>query len=141
MSDFSSATLTLRWSHVACTEMLLLTSTKTTYKTGVINCIIFQENIQKSPSPLLTAPTLPKCPSLVFFAAYLFEIDTNKTYSTIRNYISLVKQFYVKTGYPKSEFDTAVHKAVKRGIEKGRLPKADSRAAFLLFDYHIRNRL
>ena len=39
--------------------------------------------------------------SLTFFAAYLFELDSIKTYATIRNYMTHVKQFYIKKGYPK----------------------------------------
>ena len=80
-------------------------------------------------------------PALIFFAAYLFEIDSIKSYFTIRNYMSHVKQLYVKKGYPKSKFDSAVLKAVMRGIQRCMPPKADSRVAFLLIHYHIPEQL
>ena len=75
--------------------------------------------------------------SLVFFAAYLFELDSIKSYKTIRNYITHVRQFYVKKGYPRKKLHSPLLKAVMQGIKRCMPPKADSRIAFLLIHYHI----
>ena len=75
--------------------------------------------------------------SLVFFAAYLFELDTIKSDGTIRNYMSHVSQFYVKKGYPKNRLNSPLIKAVMRGVKRCMPPKSDSRIAFLLIQYHI----
>ena len=120
----------------------LAPSSKITYKTGVNHLHRFTKKYPKVPLPYTHRKITSKLSlSLVFFAAYLFEIDSIKTYSTIRNYMSHVRQFYIKKGYPKNRFDSSVLKAVMRGIQRCMPPKADSRVAFLLIHYHIPKRL
>ena len=57
----------------------------------------FRLKYPKAPLPPneFTAPSQASI-SLVFFAAYLFELDSIKAFGTIRNYMSQVMQFYVK---------------------------------------------
>ena len=78
----------------------LAPSTKVTYKTGVNHLHKFTKKYPKIPLPYSYRKNTSKLSlSLVFFAAHLYEIDSIKTHSTIRNYMSHVKQFYVKKGY------------------------------------------
>ena len=92
------------------------------------------------PTEQFTPPSGPAI-SLVFFAAYLFELESIKTFGTIRNYISHVTQFYVKKGYPKKKLHSPLLKAVMQGVKRCMPPKADTRAAFLLVHYHIPRQL
>ena len=78
---------------------------------------------------------------MVFFAAYLFELDSIKSYQTIRNYITHVRQFYVRKGYSKKKLHSPLLRAVMQGIKRCMPPKADSRIAFLLIHYHIPRQL
>ena len=80
----------------------LAPSTKNTYKTGVRHLQKFKQlyPMASVPSDKFSPPSRVSI-SLVFFAAYLFEIDSIKTHSTIRNYMSYVRQFYIKKGYQK----------------------------------------
>ena len=116
----------------------LAPSTKTTYKTGVRHLQRFKQKYPRAPLPadVFTPPSRVSV-SLVFFASYLFELDTIKSYGTIRNYMSHVKQFYVKKGYPKKKLESPLLKAVMRGVKRCMPPKADSRVAFLLIHYQL----
>ena len=116
----------------------LAPSTKITYKTGVRHLMRFRLKYPKAPLPPndFTAPSQASI-SLVFFAAYLFELDSIKAFGTIRNYMSQVRQFYVKRGYPKKRLNSPLLKAVMQGIKRCTPPEADSRVAFLLIHYPI----
>ena len=104
-------------------------------------CGTFKDLNKNTPEPPLPAdvftPPSRVSVSLVFFASYLFELDTIKSYGTIRNYMSHVKQFYVKKGYPKKKLESPLLKAVMRGVKRCMPPKADSRVAFLLIHYQL----
>ena len=78
--------------------------------------------------------------SLAFFVAYLFELDSINSYSTIRNYVSHVTQFYLKNGCSKKKLNSPLLKAVMRGVKRCMPPQANSRIAFLLIHYHIPRR-
>ena len=109
-----------------------------TYKTGVRHLFKFAKKY-----PKLTLTSIDRnAPSrltlsLVFFAAYLFEIDSINSFSTIQNYMSHVTQFYLKKGYTKKLLKSDLLKTVMRGIKRSMPPKADSRAAFFLIHYHL----
>ena len=116
----------------------LAPSTRGTYKTGVRHLHKFAKRYPKIPLPTTDLNTHSRLSlSLVFFAAYLFELDSIKSYSTIRNYMSHVTQFYVKKGYAKKSLKSELLQTVMRGIKNSMPPKADSRVAFLLIHYHI----
>ena len=119
----------------------LAPSTKNTYKTGVRHLQKFKQIYPMAPLPSDEfSPPSRVSISLVFFAAYLFEVDSIKTHSTIRNYMSHVKQFYIKKGYPKKRLESPLLKAVIRGIKRCTPPKPDSRIAPLLVHYHFARR-
>ena len=116
----------------------LAPSTRGTYKTGVRHLYKFAKKYPKLPLPSIDLNSPSRLTlSLVFFAAYLFEVDSINSYSTIRNYMSHVTQFYVKKGYPKKSLQSELLKTVKLGIKRCMPPKADSRIAFLLIHYHL----
>ena len=75
--------------------------------------------------------------SLIFFAVYLFEMDSIGSYNTIRNYMSQVRQSYLKRGYPEKLLESQLLKTVKKGIKRCMPPKADTRIAFLLVHYSL----
>ena len=75
----------------------LAPSTKVTYKTGVRHFQKFKQKYPMAPLPPNDFnPPSRVSDSLTFFAAYLFELDSIKTYATIRNYMTHVKEFYIK---------------------------------------------
>ena len=114
----------------------LAPSTKNTYKTGVRHLQRFQQKYPMAPLPSDEfSPPSRTSISLVFFAAYLFETDSIKSHTTIRNYMSHVMQFYIKKGFPKRKLVSPLLKAVMRGIKRCIPPKPDSRIAFLLIHY------
>ena len=120
----------------------LAASTRSTYKTGVRHLRKFTQKYPKIPLPTVDINSHSRLTlSLVFFAAYLFELDSIKSYSTIRNYMTHVTQFYVKKGYAKKSLKSELLQTVMRGIKNSMPPKADSRVAFLLIHYHIPTRL
>ena len=85
----------------------LAPSTKATCKTGIRHLEIFKQKYPKTPLPTDDfTPQTKISISLVFFAAYLFEIDTIKTHGTIRNYMPHVNQFDIKKGYPKKKLES-----------------------------------
>ena len=121
----------------------LAPATKSTYKTGVRHFQRFRSKYPKAPLPPdeFTAPRLVSI-SLAFFAAYLFELESIKSYGTIRNYMSHVTQLYVKKGYPKEKrLDSPLLKAVMRGVKRSMPPEADTRVAFLLLHYELPRRI
>ena len=119
----------------------LAPSTKNTYKTGVRHLQKFKQLYPMAPLPSDEfSPPSRVSISLVFFAAYLFEVDSIKTYSTIRNYVSHVRQFYIKKGYPKKKLESPLLHAVMRGVKRCIPPRPDSRIAFLLVHYHFPRR-
>ena len=78
--------------------------------------------------------------SLAFFAAFLFETDSIRSYNTIRNYMSQVKQVYLKRGYPETQLESHMLKTVKKGIRRCMPQKPDTRIAFLLIHYTLPRR-
>ena len=79
----------------------LAPSTKSSYSTGVNHLRKFTAKYDKIPFPADDfKPPSRLSISLIFFAAYLFEKDTIRSHSTIRNYMSQAKQHYLKRGYP-----------------------------------------
>ena len=116
----------------------LAPSTKITYSTGVNHLRKFTKLYVKVPFPVGDfEPPSRLSISLIFFAAYLFEVDSIRSHSTIRNYMSQVKQLYVKRGYPKKMLESDLLKAVMKGIKRCMPPKADTRIAFLLIHYPL----
>ena len=116
----------------------LAPSTKTTYKTGVRHLQKFKQKYPNAPFPTdVFRPPSKVSISLAFFAAYLFELDSIKSHGTIRNYLTHVKQFYVKKGYPKKNLESPLFKAVMRGVKRCIPQNPDSRIAFLLIHYHL----
>ena len=116
----------------------LAPSTKNTYKTGVRHLQRFMLKYPNAPLPSddFNPPSKISI-SLVFFAAYLFELESIKSYGTIRNYMSHVTQFYVQKGHIKKRLNSPLLKAVLCGIKRCMPPKADSRVAFLLIHYQF----
>ena len=97
----------------------LAPSTKVTYKTGVRHFKKFKQKYPMAPIPSkeFNPPSLVSI-SLTFFAAYLIELDSIKIYATIRNYMTHVKQFYIKKGFPKKTLESNLLKSILRGIKK-----------------------
>ena len=120
----------------------LAPSTRSTYKTGVKHLHKFARKYPTLPLPTtdLNSPSHLSL-SLTFFAAYLFELDSINSFSTIRNYMSHVTQFYVKKGYAKKSLKSELLQTVLRGVKNSMPSNADSRVAFLLIHYHIPGRL
>ena len=116
----------------------LAPSTKSSYSTGVNHLRRFTKKYHKIPFPVgnFERPSRLSI-SMIFFAAYLFEIDTIRSYSTIRNYMSQVKQLYLKRGYPEDLLESELLKSVMKGIKRCIPPKADTRIAILLIHYPI----
>ena len=74
----------------------LAPSSRSTYSTRVNHLRNFTKKYVKIPFPLENyEPPSYLSFSLVFFAAYLFETDSIRSYNTIRNYMSQVKQVYI----------------------------------------------
>ena len=120
----------------------LAPTTRGTYKTGVRHLQKFAKKYPKLHLPSVDRNSPSRLTlSLVFFAAYLFEVDSINLYSTIWNYMSHVTQFYVKKGYPKKSLKSELLKTVKLGIKRCMPPKADSRVAFLLIHYHLPSKI
>ena len=118
----------------------LAPGTKKQHQTGVRHLQRFIEKYPCAPLPSDEfSPPSRMSNSLVFFAAYLFELPSINAYSTIRNYISHVRQFYLKKGHPPKKLDSPLLKAVMRGVKRCMPPKADSRVAFLLIHYRFPN--
>ena len=64
----------------------LAPSTKSTYKTGVRHLQRFKQKYPKAPFPSdVFQPPSKVSISLAFFTAYLFELESIKSHSTIRN--------------------------------------------------------
>ena len=106
----------------------LAPSTKITYKTGVRHLMKFKLKYPAAPVP--TDKFIPPSKwslSLAFFVAYLFELDSINSYSTIRNYVSHVTQFYLKNGCPKKKLNSPLLRAVMRGVKRCMPPKTDTR--------------
>ena len=102
----------------------LAPKTRGTYKTGVRHLQKFAKKYPKLHLPSVDRNSPSRLTlSLVFFAAYLFEVDSINSYSTIRNYMSHVTQFYVKKGYPKKSLKSELLKTVKLGIKRCMPPK------------------
>ena len=116
----------------------LAPSTKTTYKTGVRHLQRFKQKYPSAtfPNDAFSPPSKTSI-SLVFFATYLFELDTIRCHGTIRNYMSHVTQFFVKKGVPRKRLDSPLLKSVMRGIKRCMPPRPYSRIAFLLIHYQL----
>ena len=116
----------------------LAPSTRNTYSTGVNHLRKFTKKYDKIPFPASNFELPSRLSlSMIFFATYLFEVDTIHSYSTIRNYMSQVKQLYLKRGYPEDLLESNLLSAVMKGIKRCIPPKADTRIAFLLIHYPI----
>ena len=116
----------------------LAPSTKSTYKTGVRHLQRFKQKYPKAPFPSdVFNPPSKVSISLAFFTAYLFELESIKSHSTIRNYLTHAKQFYVKKGYPKDKLESPLFKAVMRGVKRCLPQSPDCRIAFLLVHYQL----
>ena len=116
----------------------LAPSSRSTYSTGVNHLRKFTQKYKNIPFPLKNfEPPSYLSLSLIFFAAYLFEIDSIRAYNTIRNYMSQVKQIYLKRGYPEKKLESHMLKTVKKGIRRCMPPKPDTRIAFLLIHYPL----
>lgn len=114
----------------------LAPSTKTTYATGINHLRNFPKQYDKVSFPSdIYKPASRLSILLSFFAAYLFEKDSIRTHSTIRNYMSQVKQFYLKRGYPKKMVESELLKTVMKSIKRCMPPKTDTRSAFLFLHY------
>ena len=116
----------------------LAPSTQSSYSTVVNHLRKFTKKYDKVPFPGDDfKPPSRLSISLIFFAAYLFELDTIRSHSTIRNYMSQVKQLYLKRGYPKKLLESELLRTVMNGIKRYMPPKADTRIAFLLVHYPL----
>ena len=116
----------------------LAPSSRRTYSTGVNHLRKFTQKYDEIPFPLENfEPPSYVSLSLIFFATYLFEIDSIRSYSTIRNYMSQVKQVYLKRGYSETLLESHMLKTVKKGIRRCMPPKPDTRIAFLLIHYPL----
>ena len=74
----------------------LAPSSRSTYSTRVNHLRNFTKKYVKIPFPLENyEPPSYLSFSLVFFAAYLFETDSIRSYNTIRNYMLHVQQVYI----------------------------------------------
>ena len=116
----------------------LAPSSRSTYSTGVNHLRKFTKKYNKIPFPHENfEPPSYLSLSLTFFAAYLFETDSIRAYGTIRNYMSQVKQVYLKRGHPKRLLDSHMLKTVMKGIKRCMPQKPDTRIAFLLIHYRL----
>ena len=116
----------------------LAPSSRSTYSTGVNHLRKFTKKYIKIPFPFehFEPPSYLSL-SLVFFAAYLFETDSIRAYNTVRNYMSQVKQVYLKRGYPETRLESHMLKTVKKGIRRCMPQNPDTRIAFLLIHYPL----
>ena len=97
----------------------LAPGTKKQHKIRVRHLQRFMEKYPSAPLPSDDfSPPSRMFISLVFFAAYLFELPSINAYSTIRNYMSHVRQFYLKKGHPPKKLNSPLLKAVMRGVKR-----------------------
>ena len=97
----------------------LAPSSKSSYSTGIKHLLNFTQKYDKVPFPIDNFnPASRLSLSLIFFAVYLLEMDSIGSYNTIRNYMSQVRQSYLKRVYPEKLLESQLLKTVKKGIKR-----------------------